>query len=64
VRFGANVSVGLWLRDGDEWAPGRVVVHLLHFPIVAASALLHLRKRFISQGDAKLPACLNGGVVL
>ena len=64
VRFGANVSVGLWLRDGDEWAPGRVVVHPLHFPIVAASALLRLRKGFISQRNAKLPPWHNGGIVL
>ena len=64
VRVGANVSVGLWLRHGDEWAPRRVVVHLLHFPIVPASALLQLRKRFQSQGHAKLPSWDNGGVVL
>ena len=64
VRVGANVSVGLWLRHGDEWAPRRVVVHLLHFPIVPASALLQLRKRFRSQGYAKLPSWDNGGVVL
>ena len=64
VRVGANVSVGLWLRHGDERAPGRVVVHLLDFPIVPASALLQLRKRFWSQGHAKLLSWHNGGVVL
>ena len=42
VRLGANVSVGLWLRHGDEWAPRCVVVHLIHFPIAPASALLQL----------------------
>ena len=59
-----NVSVGFCFRHGDEWAAGRVVVNLLHFPIVAASALLQLRKRFRSQRDSKLPPRHNGGVEL
>ena len=64
VRVGANVSVGLWLRHGDEWAPGRVVVHLLHLTIVSASALLQPRKRFRSQMHAKLLPWNNSRVVL
>ena len=64
VRVGANVSVGLRLRHGDEWAPGRVVVHLLHLTIVPASTLLQLRKRFRSQMHAKLLSWNNSRVVL